>query len=126
MRIAFDIDDTLWKIVPDNCPNTNGAQMVCLCGKHFRQVPDYDLIQVLRWFVQNGDEVFVWSGGGVDYAGMVITKLGLHGMVTIIPKTELGDTSNPNKIDIAFDDNSGESLARVNVIVKREHNHKQI
>ena len=102
-KIAFDIDDTLAKIV---------AQ-----GQEYVQVPDYDLIQVMRWFINNGDEVYVWSAGGVDYAQMWLRKLGLTDSVTVIPKVDLGET-HPN-MDIAFDD-CETKLAKVDIIVKRK------
>ncbi len=99
MRIAFDIDDTLWKI--------RGAP-------YFDQVPDYDLIQVLRWFYNNGDEVFVWSAGGIDYALQIVRKLGLNDMVKVLPK---GDHSKL-KMDITFDDESV-AIGITNIKVKR-------
>jgi hypothetical protein len=101
-KIAFDIDDTLWKIDV----------------KHKRQVPDYDLIQVLRWFVANGDEVFVWSAGGMDYAQTIVDKLGLTDHVTVIPKNGYPEGKD-EEINIAFDDVEV-GLATVNVKVKRE------
>jgi trehalose-6-phosphatase len=108
-KIAFDIDDTLWKIDV----------------KHKRQVPDYDLIQVLRWFVANGDEVFVWSAGGMDYAQTIVDKLGLTDHVTVIQKNGVlmkdlrGPAWKEQPMDIAFDDVEV-GLATVNVKVKRE------
>jgi len=104
LKIAFDIDDTLWKIVKN--PKSN---------KHM-QVPDYDLIQVLRWFYNNGNEVFVWSAGGLDYAQVIVDKLGLHEMVTVIPKNNY---DGKTEIDIAFDD-FDTKLATVDVKIKRE------
>lgn len=98
-RIAFDIDDTLMKI--------------CRACPTFHQVPDHDLIQVLYWFVQNGDEVYVWSGGGVDYARGVVEKLGIGHFVKVIQKENTGN------MDIAFDDQET-SLSRVDVRVKRQ------
>lgn len=102
MKIAFDVDDTIWKID----------------RKHGCQVPDYDLIQVLRWFVNNGDEVFVWSAGGLEYAQMIVDKLGLTDFVNVIPKGEFGNKQLD--IDLTFDDDSAEQIGKVNVIVKRE------
>ena len=101
MKIAFDVDDTIWKIDV----------------KHKRQVPDYDLIQVLRWFSNNGDEVFVWSAGGLDYAQMIVDKLGLTDSVKVIPKGKFGDKQLD--IDLTFDDDEVEQIGKVNVIVKR-------
>jgi len=103
MKIAFDVDDTIWKVDKN----------------YHRQVPDYDLIQVLRWFYNNGDDCFVWSGGGIEYAQMIVDKLGLTDLITVIPKVALGDKSNPYKIDIAFDDEET-SLAKVDITVRHD------
>lgn len=109
LKVAFDIDDTLWKIDV----------------KHNRQVPDYALINVLLWFVNNGDQVFVWSAGGMDYAQTIVDKLGLTDYVTVIPKNGeyldqlRGPIKAREKMDIAFDD-VDTSLAKVDVKVKRE------
>jgi phosphoserine phosphatase len=90
MKIAFDIDDTLWKI---RIRNVDGRAV----GD---QVPDYSLIAVLRWFFENGDEIYVWSAGGTLYAQQIVDKLGLSEMVMVIPKEE-----NPRLIpDLTFDD----------------------
>ena len=111
LRVAWDIDDTLYKV-----------RRPFDSDKHtYPQIPDYDLIQVLRWFHANDHECFVWSAGGEDYAQTIVNKLGLTDMVTVIPKVALNDPSNPHSIDIAFDD-SETKLARVDVRVKREEN----
>lgn len=106
MKVAFDIDDTLWKID----------------RKLKAQVPDYDLIQVLRWFYNNGDEVFVWSAGGLDYAQQIVDKLGLTEMVTVIPKISMAKLLEKRYtgMDIAFDD-CETNLAKVDVQVRRNH-----
>ena len=83
-----------------------------------KQVPDFDLIQVVRWFIENDHQVFFWSGGGIDYSQMIIDKLGLTNKVKALPKVKLGDKSNPHNIDIAFDDEET-NLAKVNIKVKR-------
>lgn len=81
MKVAFDIDDTLWKIRAEQRD----------------QVPDYDLIQVVRWFHKNGDEVYFWSAGGMDYCQTIVTRLGLDEYGTVADKGSF-------KPDIAFDD----------------------
>jgi hypothetical protein len=96
MKIAFDIDDTLWKV--RYTPRLN-------------QVPDYDLIQVLRWFHSNGDEIYYWSAGGVDYCRTITAKLGLDDYGLCVEKGSLMP-------DIAFDDQSV-TLGKVNVRVNR-------
>lgn len=91
-RIAFDVDGTLIK------RTDNG------------DVPRYEVIQTLRFLINCGHSVFVWSGGGEDYARTWAQKLGLLPDVRIVPKTaSLG-------MDIAFDDHAT-SLALVDVIV---------
>lgn len=78
IRICFDIDGTL--ITEEHDPK-----------------PRYDIINLLRWFKNNGHTVFVWSGGGVDYAEMWVRKLGLD--VKVLPKDR-----RMMKLDIAVDD----------------------
>lgn len=97
MKVAFDIDDTLWKI-----RKYEGG---------FDQVPDYGLIGVVHWFSQNGDDVIFWSAGGIDYAEKIITKLGLNDLGRVIEKGSI-------KVDIAFDDCETE-LGIVDVRVNR-------
>lgn len=98
ITVAFDIDDTLWK--------------VRVRGNKGDQIPDYDLIQVLRWFYENGDKVIVWSAGGIDYALKIAEKLGIDEMVTVVEKGSI-------KTDIAFDDRETK-LGKVDIQVKRE------
>lgn len=118
-KIAFDVDDTIWKIIRVNHEGN------CNCGGlghvAYRQVPDFDIIQVLLWFVNNGDEVFVWSAGGVSYAQMIVDKLGLTDMVKVIPKISSGRDLKKRYegIDIAFDDCEA-LLGKVDIRVKRE------
>ena len=118
-KIAFDIDDTLYKIIKvdrvlaDNLTMKDGG---------FKQVPDYDLISVLRWFYNNGDEVFVWSAGGIDYARQWVEKFGLSEMVTVMRKMNTdkeGKGTGMPIMDIAFDD-CETKLAKVDIRVKRE------
>ena len=101
MKIAFDIDQTLWLVKPE-------------LGK---SVPNDDLIQVLKWFHKNGDDVVVWSSGGIDYVKEISSKLGIADMVKIIEKPDFGG-HHPD-MDIAFDDVET-NLAKTNILVKRE------
>lgn len=112
LNIAFDIDDTIWKI-----------RMRTKDGRRVGdQVPDYDLINVLRWFYNNGDNIYVWSAGGTDYAYTICEKLGIDEMVKILPKPPL-DGNNP-KIDLTFDD-SEIGLGKVNCLVNRKSYEQQ-
>lgn len=92
-RVAFDVDGTLIK------KTANG------------DVPRYEIIQMLQTFVDLGHTVFVWSGGGKDWAENWCRKLNLFPQVRVLEKR--GDAYD---IDIAFDDHAT-SLAKVDVIV---------
>lgn len=100
MRIAFDIDDTI--LIPS---------VVSASGDN---VPNYEVIAVLRWFQSQGHDIILWSGSGVDWARRWGEKFGLEPF-TVIQKDAKGG------IDIAFDD-CDVSLAKVNVKVKRIKN----
>lgn len=106
IAVVFDVDDTIWKI------NT----------KMKRQEPDYKLINVLLWFVENGDNVFIWSAGGMDYCKMITNKLGLDEYVKVLPKPDLG--KEDRRIDLCFDD-SEVQLAKTSVLVYRKHNEEE-
>lgn len=92
IRFAFDVDGTLIK------KTDNGDE------------PRYEIIQMAKTLSALGHTVFVWSGGGEDYARNWARKLGLLPEIRILPKSKSFD------IDVAFDDNHVE-LAKINVIV---------
>lgn len=79
MKVAFDCDDTL-----------------VLGGEHGRAIPNHNVIDLLRWFVRNGHDVIVWSGGGIEYAENWVEKFGLEG-VRVLAKAAI-------IVDIAVDD----------------------
>jgi len=101
MKIAFDIDKTLWLVDNER-------------GKSF---PNDELVNVLKWFHKNGDEVFVWSTGGEDYAKEIVEKIGVAKLVSVITKPDFGKR-HPD-MDLAFDD-SEKNLAKINVLVKND------
>ena len=132
LNIAFDIDDTIWKIrrsKPTCSDLCQASEHNDYCLTHmqrgdFMQIPDYDLIQVLRWFYQNGDNVFIWSAGGKQYAEDIAKKLGLYDMVTVVEKKHDAKDYGlpaPPKMDIAFDD-SETNLAKVDIKIPRPYN----
>lgn len=61
LTVAFDVDDTLIKE-----------------GPHGRELPNHNVIDLLRWFQRNGHHVIVWSGGGIEYANRVIERFNLY------------------------------------------------
>ena len=73
LTICFDVDGTL--ITP--------------------QGPRYEIINLLMTLKQLGHTIYVWSGGGADYAEYWVKNLGLD--VPALPKGEI-------KPDIAVDD----------------------
>jgi len=58
-------------------------------------VPRYDIIAIYKSLEKLGCQLYIWSGGGCQYAERWAEKLGLYG--TIIRKGSI-------KPDIAFDD----------------------
>ena len=85
--IAFDVDGTLIDLQQDT--------------------PRYEIIQMFLAFYRLGHAMYIWSGGGVDYAEHWRDKLGLVALVA--PKGSF-------KPDIAFDDEHV-TLGKVNIKV---------
>lgn len=112
MTIAFDVDDTL--IIP---AVATGLPI---------DTPNYDTIAVYRWFQAQGHTMWVWSGGGQDYARMWAEKLGLQPDACYGKSgAASGGISNaPYKPDICFDDCMVD-LAKVNIRVKRLNNQRK-
>lgn len=103
LTVAFDIDDTL--LVPS---------LVMGNGVSGENVPNYEVIAVLRWFQLQGAHIILWSGSGVDWAKRWGEKFGLEPFeVRVKQKSE--------DVDICFDDCIVD-LARVNVRVGRIKN----
>lgn len=103
MKVAFDVDDTL--IIPAVATGLD------------RDVPNYEVIAIYRWFQAQGNTMVIWSGGGKDYAQMWADKLGLE---PDIVSDKMPDFRTAG-VDLAFDDSDFE-LATVNVKVKRINN----
>jgi len=108
MKIAFDVDDTL--IIPAVALEDEPHPYI----GNYGAVPNYKVIEIYKWFQSQGNEMIVWSGGGIDYARNWGEKLGLQPFeVRVKEKSE--------DIDIAFDD-CDVDLAKVNMKVKRLNN----
>lgn len=81
--------------------------------------PIHKNIQHLLWYVNNGDRVIVWSGGGKDYASHIAKKvLGPiyeeKGLITCMHKNM--DNAKKHGVEIAYDDEIVE-LGKVNIKV---------
>lgn len=108
MKIAFDVDDTL--IVPAVALKDEPHPFIGVYGA----VPNYEVIEIYKWFQLQGNYMIVWSGGGTDYARIWADKLGLF-------PNEVRLKQKDEDLDIAFDD-CDVDLAKVNVKVKRLNN----
>src|SRR5688572_31440233 len=100
MKIAFDVDDTL--LVPS-----------ILTPSGFN-VPNYEVIEIYKFFQRQGHQMIIWSGSGIDWAKAWGEKFGLEPF-------ELRVKQKSDDVDIAFDD-CDVDLAKVNIKVKRIEN----
>lgn len=83
MKIAFDVDGTLIKKSAEG-----------------RDIPRFEVIFLLNCLKVLGNEIFVWSGSGFDYAQTWCDKLGISDQVEVIIK----ELSLINQVDLAIDD----------------------
>lgn len=99
MIIAFDVDGTLINF--DNTPN-------------------YRVINIMRWFIANGERVYIWSGGGYMYAYDWAQKLGFgkdeNGISKVWVSEKTKEAAERIRPDVCFDDEFVE-LAKVNIHV---------
>jgi len=102
LTIAFDVDDCL--LLPSVA---TGLDI---------DTPNYDNIDIFRYFQAQGHDMVVWSGSGMDYASRWAEKLGLRPCIVLEKRRY--DTFEP---DICFDD-CDVDLAKVNIKVKRLNN----
>jgi hypothetical protein len=108
LKIAFDVDDTL--IIPAAALEDEPHPYIGMYGA----IPNYEVIEIYKWFQSQGNYMIIWSGGGIDYAKTWAEKLGLS------PDDVIEKIKN-NDVDICFDD-CDVDLAKVNVKVKRINN----
>lgn len=109
MRVAFDVDGTL--INKD---------------EEGRDVPRLDVLNLFSMFHKFKCDIYLWSGGGTQYAQQWAHKLGIGRQVTVIPKENISVCSAHLKltkdcpacyfIDIAVDDQEV-NLGRLNMRV---------
>lgn len=90
MEIAFDVDGTLIH---------QGGDKI--------DTPRYEIVNLFLAFKALGYEMYIWSGGGIDYAERWRDKLGLDAKVV-----EKGSF----KPDIAVDDMAHESEFNLGVV----------
>lgn len=99
VTIAFDVDGTLRCNCTDTCDD--GNQRI------------YDLFVILNHM--KNTKLFVWSGGGADYAWRFAQKFGLP----IKQSRCIGKIGAPH-MDIAIDDIQDTAIADINLIVREK------
>ena len=99
IKIAFDVDGTLRCNCTDTCQHPNEEIVV--------------LFKILSKF--KNVILFVWSGGGKDYAQNFAEKYDLP----VNPKFCIGKINAP-QMDIAIDDQHEFSLATLNLIARNK------
>jgi hypothetical protein len=110
MNIAFDIDNTLYKVIPIEISSSGLVT-------RFKQIPDIDVFNLLYWYLNNGDHVFIWSAGGLDYTQNFIDKF-FNPQYKIHALTKMVNMCDGKFfIDICYDDKEVK-LAKVNVLVR--------
>jgi hydroxymethylpyrimidine pyrophosphatase-like HAD family hydrolase len=92
MRVAFDVDGTL---VHDGNPAFKFLSPTSGVEEPLCDTPRYDVIAMFHAYQTLGFEMFIWSGGGVEYAKHWAAKLGLS--ATVVEKGSF-------RPDIAVDD----------------------
>lgn len=110
--IAFDIDGTILNNegIPPETPTY-------LRPRHGLNLEVVMLIQILAKKTKNV-KIFVWSGGGKEYAEKIVREYGLERYVDrCFGKHEYDETID-GKVDICFDDVHACELAEKNIIVK--------
>lgn len=94
LKVAFDVDGTLIHQAGD-----------------LIDTPRYEIIQLFKSFESLGCQMYIWSGGGIDYATHWASKLGLNAQIA---------AKGSFQPDIAIDDMAHESefnLGKVSIPV---------
>lgn len=92
MKVAFDVDGTL---VHDGSPRFKFLSPVTGEMEPLCDTPRYDVISMFHMYEALGFEMYIWSGGGIDYAKHWAAKLGLS--ATVVEKGSF-------RPDVAVDD----------------------
>ena len=99
IRIAFDVDGTLRCNCTDDCRDENtGVTQLFFLLKRFKNT-----------------ELYVWSGGGADYARRFAELYELP-----VPKERCISKIGAPQMDIAIDDIQDTAIAPINLIVREK------
>lgn len=99
IKIAFDVDGTLRCNCTDTCQDPNSRIV--------------DLFKILSTF--KNAELYVWSGGGADYARRFAYKLALP-----VKDTNCISKIGAPQMDIAIDDIQDTAIGTINLIVREK------
>lgn len=110
--IAFDVDGTILNNegIPPETP-------IHLRPQTSVNLDVVILLQILSKKMKN-TKVYVWSGGGKEYAESIVRRYGLERFVDKCFGKNEYDESIHGKVDICFDDVHACKLAEKNLIVK--------
>lgn len=103
--IAFDVDGTIY-----GSPFAHKGEPVL-------NVRTVQLMQLFKEHIKNC-KIYVWSGGGKEYAEQIVNKFGLERWVDDCFSKQNYDDVISGEVDIAFDDEYTFDMAKVNLIVK--------
>lgn len=103
--ICFDVDGTIY-----GNPFSHKGEPVL-------NVKTVQLMQLFKDHVKNC-KIYVWSGGGKEYAEQIVVKFGLDRWVDKCFDKQDYDETIDGIVDLAFDDEYTFSMAKVNAIVK--------
>ena len=103
--IAFDVDGTIY-----GSPFAHKGEPVL-------NVKTVQLMQLFKDHIKNC-KIYVWSGGGKEYAEQIVNKFGLERWVDSCFSKQGYDEIIDGKVDLAFDDEFNFDMALVNLIVK--------
>ena len=110
--IAFDVYGTI--LNNEGIPPETPTHLRPRCGVNLEVIL---LIQILSKKMKN-TKIYVWSGGGKEYAEKIVREYGLDKYVTrCFGKWEY-DPEIDGEVDICFDDVHSCELADKNLIVK--------
>jgi len=110
--IAIDVDGTI--LNNQGIPPQTPIHLRPRCTVNLEIVL---LIQILSKKMKN-TKIYVWSGGGKEYAESIVREYGLEKYVHACFGKEEYDETLYGKVDIAFDDVHACNLAEKNLIVK--------
>lgn len=99
VKIAFDVDGTLRCNCTDTCTDAN--------------VDIVALFHILNKF--KNTKLYVWSGGGADYALRAALRYGLA-----VPEGRCISKIGAPEMDIAIDDIQDTAIGKINLIVREK------